>query len=110
MDGQFLNPFSVDFLRLMDFNVIDQLIQHTRGQLLCSGVMKYAGENGVAAYGVMVYVNMIFSAAFVGYSIGTALIIGYHNGARNYLEFKGPLRRIQKFPNLHKPPELHPAR
>ena len=32
-------------------------------------LLKYAGENGVAAYGVMMYVSMIFSAAFVGYSI-----------------------------------------
>lgn len=56
-------------------------------------LMKYAGENGVAAYGVMMYVSMIFSAAFVGYSIGTAPIIGYHDGARNYPELKGLLRK-----------------
>lgn len=56
-------------------------------------LMKYAGENGVAAYGVMMYVSMIFSAAFIGYSIGTAPIIGYHDGARNYTELKGLLRK-----------------
>ena len=56
-------------------------------------LMRYAGENGVAAYGVMMYVSMIFSAAFVGYSIGTAPIIGYHDGARNYPELKGLLRK-----------------
>ena len=56
-------------------------------------LMKYAGENGVAAYGVMMYVSMIFSAAFVGYSIGTTPIIGYHDGAQNHDELKGLLRK-----------------
>lgn len=56
-------------------------------------LMKYAGENGVAVYGVMMYVSMIFSAAFVGYSIGTAPIVGYHDGAKNYAELKSLLFR-----------------
>ena len=56
-------------------------------------LLKYAGENGVAAYGVMMYVSMIFSAAFNGYTIGTAPIIGYHDGARNHDELKGLLRQ-----------------
>ncbi len=59
-------------------------------------LMKYAGENGVAAYGVMMYVSMIFAAAFIGYSIGTAPIIGYHDGAQNYDELKGLLRKSIK--------------
>ncbi len=56
-------------------------------------LMKYAGENGVAAYGVMMYVSMIFSAAFMGYSIGSAPIVGYHYGAKNHTELKGLLRQ-----------------
>lgn len=56
-------------------------------------MLKYAGENGVAAYGVMMYVSMIFAAAFLGYSIGTAPIIGYHDGAKNYSELKGLLKK-----------------
>lgn len=56
-------------------------------------LLKYAGENGVAAYGVMMYVSMIFSAAFNGYTIGTAPVIGYHDGARNHDELKGLLRK-----------------
>lgn len=56
-------------------------------------LLKYAGENGVAAYGVMMYVSMIFSGAFIGYSIGTAPIIGYHDGAKNYGELKGLLKK-----------------
>lgn len=63
------------------------------GILYNAQLMKYAGENGVAAYGVMMYVSMIFAAAFIGYSIGTAPIIGYHDGARNYQELHGLLHK-----------------
>lgn len=56
-------------------------------------LLRYAGENGVAAHGVMMYVSMIFSAAFIGYSIGTAPIIGYHDGAKNYTELQGLLKK-----------------
>lgn len=63
------------------------------GMLYNIQLLKYAGENGVAAYGVMMYVSMIFSAAFMGYSIGVAPVISYHNGAQNYKESKGLLRQ-----------------
>lgn len=56
-------------------------------------LMKYAGQDGVAAYGVLMYVNMIFLAAFIGYSVGTAPVIGYHYGAGNCAELKSLLRR-----------------
>ena len=56
-------------------------------------LMKYAGEDGVAAYGVLMYVNMIFLAAFIGYSIGTAPVIGYHYGAGNHEELGSLLRK-----------------
>ena len=56
-------------------------------------LLTYAGQNGVAAYGVMMYVSFIFSATFIGYSIGTAPIIGYHDGAQNHAELKGVLRK-----------------
>ena len=63
------------------------------GMLYNIQLMKYAGENGIAAYGVMMYVSMIFSGAFIGYSIGTAPVIGYHDGAQNHTELKGLLRK-----------------
>ena len=63
------------------------------GMLYNIQLLKYAGEDGVAAYGVMVYVSMIFSAAFIGYSIGTAPIVGYHDGAKNYSELHGMLKK-----------------
>lgn len=56
-------------------------------------LMKYAGEDGVAAYGVLMYVNMIFIAVFIGYSVGTAPVIGYHYGADNKPESKSILKK-----------------
>ena len=63
------------------------------GMLYNIQLMKYAGEDGVAAYGVMMYVSMIFAAAFIGYSIGTAPVIGYHDGAKNHGELQGLLKK-----------------
>ena len=63
------------------------------GTLFNLQLIHYAGENGVAAYGVMMYVSMIFSGAFIGYSIGTAPVIGFHYGAQNHAELKSLLRK-----------------
>ena len=49
--------------------------------------------DGVAAYGVLMYVGFIFQALFIGYSVGTAPIIGYHYGAQNHKELKSLLKR-----------------
>ncbi|MDO5349132.1 MAG: MATE family efflux transporter [Lachnospiraceae bacterium] len=56
-------------------------------------LMKYAGENGIAAYGVLMYVNLFFLAIFIGYSTGVAPIVGYHYGAENHWELKGLLKK-----------------
>ena len=63
------------------------------GMLYNVQLMKYAGEDGVAAYGVLMYVTMIFLAIFIGYSIGTAPVIGYHYGAQNRKELKSLLKK-----------------
>lgn len=52
-------------------------------------LLEFAGENGVAAYGVLMYVNMIFLAIFIGYSTGIAPVVGFHYGAQNTEELKG---------------------
>lgn len=59
-------------------------------------LMKFAGENGVAAYGVIMYVNIIFMAIFLGYSFGSAPIISYHYGAENHPELKNLFRKSLK--------------
>ncbi len=56
-------------------------------------LMKYAGENGIAAYGVLMYVSMIFQAIFIGYSVGVAPVVGYHYGAQNQEELKSLLKK-----------------
>lgn len=56
-------------------------------------LMRFAGEDGVAAYGVIMYVNFIFVAIYMGYSIGSAPIVGYHYGAKHQEELRGLLRR-----------------
>jgi Na+-driven multidrug efflux pump len=56
-------------------------------------LLKYAGEDGIAAFGVVMYVNMIFLSAFIGYSIGTAPVVGFHFGAGNTDELKSLLRK-----------------
>lgn len=56
-------------------------------------LLKYIGENGISAYGVLMYVQFIFIAIFVGYSIGSAPIVGYHYGAGNHAELKNMLRK-----------------
>ena len=45
-------------------------------------VCLFAGENGVAAYGVLMYIQFIFIAVFIGYTIGTSPIVGYNYGAK----------------------------
>jgi len=55
-------------------------------------LMKFAGEDGVAAYGVIMYVNFIFVGVFLGYSLGVAPVISFHYGAMNHDELKS-LRR-----------------
>ncbi len=63
------------------------------GMLYNLQLMKYAGENGVAAYGTIMYVNFVFLAVFIGYSTGVAPVISYHYGAGNTKELNGLLKK-----------------
>ncbi len=56
-------------------------------------LLRLAGENGVSAYGVLMYVQFIFVAVFVGYSISSTPIVGYNFGAGNYKELKNMLKK-----------------
>lgn len=51
-------------------------------------LLKYAGANGVVAYGIIMYISFIFSGTYMGYSVGTAPVISYHYGAGNKKELK----------------------
>ena len=56
-------------------------------------LLRFAGENGVAAYGTIMYIQFIFLAIFIGYTIGTGPIISYHYGAGNHRELKNLLKK-----------------
>ena len=78
-------------------NGSSELMSNISGSLVSiaynAQLMKYAGENGVAAYGVLMYVQFIFVAIDVGYAVGCAPIVGYHYGAQNHGELKNMLRK-----------------
>lgn len=60
-------------------------------------LMAYAGEDGVAAYGVIMYVSFFFVAIFLGYSIGVSPVIGYNYGAQNSPELQNVFGKSMKF-------------
>ena len=64
------------------------------GMLYNLQLLKYAGEDGVAAYGVLMYVNMVFLSIFIGYSTGVAPVVGFHFGAGNRLELHSLLKKL----------------
>ncbi len=76
---------SSEFLSNVSMSVVSMLYN--------AQLIRYAGENGVAAYGTMMYVSFVFVAIFIGYSVGTAPIIAYHYGAGNRNELKNILKK-----------------
>lgn len=63
------------------------------GILYNTQLMKVAGEDGVAAYGVLMYVNMIFIAVFIGFTTGIAPVVSFHYGAASSDELRGLFKR-----------------
>lgn len=88
-DGRVLFKVSVNGSSELMTNISMSLVS----MLYNMQLIKYAGEDGVAAYGVLMYVNMIFLALFIGYSIGTAPVISYHYGAKDTAELKSLLKK-----------------
>ena len=78
--GKVLGNGSSEFVSNVSMSVVGMLYN---GQL-----MKYAGENGVAAYGVLMYVCFVFISIFIGFSVGTAPVISYHFGAGDRRELR----------------------
>lgn len=56
-------------------------------------LVKFAGYDGVVAYGIIMYVGFIFSGTYLGYCVGVAPIVGYHYGAANTAELKKPFQK-----------------
>lgn len=78
--GKACSNGSSEFVSQSSMSVVNMLYN--------SQLKHFAGDDGVAAYGVMMYVNIVFLAIFIGYSIGTAPVIGFHFGAQNTDELK----------------------
>lgn len=63
------------------------------GMLYNTQLLHYAGEQGIAAYGVLMYVNFMFLSVFIGFSVGSAPLISYHYGAKNHAELKNLFKK-----------------
>ncbi len=78
-------------------NGSSELMSNISMSLVCmlynAQLMRYVGEDGVAAYGALMYVCMIFLAVFIGYGVGIAPVVGYHFGANNRTELKNLLKK-----------------
>lgn len=78
-------------------NGVSELMSNIAGSIVSIlynfQLLRLAGEDGVAAYGVLMYIQFIFIAIFIGYTIGTAPVVGYHYGAQNDRELKSLLRK-----------------
>lgn len=88
-DGQSLAKTCMNGLS----ELLSNISMSTVSMLYNVQLLKYAGEDGIAAYGVLMYVNLVFQAVFIGYSVGAAPVIGYHYGAQNHKELKGLLKK-----------------
>ena len=91
-DGKALIKISINGSSELMSNVSASIV----GMLYNAQLMKYAGANGVAAYGTLMYVNFIFLAVFMGYSMGVAPVISYNYGAARCDEIKSLLKK-----NIH---------
>ena len=94
-----LCKFKMDFVSFFKAcgNGISELLSNIStslsGILFNVQLMRYFGEDGVSAYGIVLYLNFVFTASFIGYSIGTAPIVSYHYGAKNHDELHSILKK-----------------
>ena len=79
------------------FNGLSEMVGSASASLVAMlynfQMMRLAGENGIAAYGVVGYVSFVFAAIFIGYAQGSAPVVSFHYGAQNPPELKNLLRR-----------------
>lgn len=78
-------------------NGISELMSNISGSLVGMlynfQLLRYAGEDGVAVYGVLMYVSFIFIAVFIGYTVASSPVVGFHYGAENHAELKSLLKK-----------------
>ena len=76
--------------------LVSNISMSSVGMLYNAQLMKVAGENGVAAYGVILYVNFIFIAIYLGYAYGSAPIVAFNYGAGQKAELQNVLKKSLK--------------
>lgn len=85
-------------------NGISEMMSEVSGSIVTMlynfQLMKLAGEDGVAAYGVIGYLTFIFIGVFFGYSMGISPVISYHFGAQNHDELKNLFKKSLKLLTL----------
>lgn len=78
-------------------NGVSELLSSASGSLVSMvfnlQLLRFAGENGIAAYGTLMYIQFIFIAIFIGYTIGIGPVVSYHYGAENHGELKSLLKK-----------------
>ena len=93
----FFTPMEAQPLLQACGNGASELMSNISGSLAAMvynfQLLHFLGEDGVSAYGVIMYVGFIFVAIFVGYSIGSAPIISFHYGAENQKELRNMFRK-----------------
>ena len=93
--------FELRPLAISSLNGISELLSNLSmslvNMLYNAQLLKFAGENGVAAYGTLMYVNFIFISIFVGFSVGSAPIVSYHFGAGNRAELRNLFKKSLVF-------------
>ena len=93
----FFTPLEVSPLLQACGNGASELMSNISGSLAAMvynfQLLHFLGEDGVSAYGVIMYVGFIFVAIFVGYSIGSSPIISFHYGAENQKELRNMFRK-----------------
>lgn len=84
-------------IRQTCFNGMSEYINQVAFSVICIcynlQLMKYIGESGVVAYGIILYQSFVCASVFIGYNIGITPIIGFNYGAKNYDELKSLLRK-----------------
>ncbi|MCI9129244.1 MAG: MATE family efflux transporter [Eggerthellaceae bacterium] len=90
-------PFEGRVLGRASFNGMSEMVTNIAmsivGVLYNLQLMRYIGEDGVAAYGVIMYVVMIFAAIFMGYAMGSSPLMSFQYGAKNHKEMQNLFRK-----------------
>ena len=73
--------------------VVNNVSINLVGMLYNVQLLRFAGNDGIAAYGILMYVNFMFTAIFWGYIVGVSPLISFQYGADNKTELHNLLKK-----------------